>query len=194
MPQKSWAVGEEVLAADFNTYVQQQVVPQFTTAAQRDSQWASPPNGARCVTVDTNTEWQRINNTWYAPFQVLGSADTTGNSGAISAEVTIGNAVAVTLPAQRRLLLSAYVRGVNGSVATAAGFLRIKEGATVLQEAQIGFWSSLAGPSVLLTRSLLVAQGAHTYTIAGTCSGGTMVTQAAATFPMQLVVTDGGAS
>jgi hypothetical protein len=64
MPQKAWAVGEEVLAADMNTYLQNQVVPAFTTAAQRDTQWVGPPNGALCVTTDTNTLWQRVSGTW----------------------------------------------------------------------------------------------------------------------------------
>ena len=64
MPQKAWAIGEEVLAADFNTYLQNQCVPAFTNVAQRDAQWAAPPNGGLCVTVDTNTLWQRIGGVW----------------------------------------------------------------------------------------------------------------------------------
>lgn len=46
MPFKVWAVGEETLAADFNAYVQTQVIPRFSSAAQRTSQWAAPPTGA----------------------------------------------------------------------------------------------------------------------------------------------------
>jgi hypothetical protein len=45
MPNKTWAVGEEVLAADFNTYVQKQVVAQFVDAAQRTAQLPTPATG-----------------------------------------------------------------------------------------------------------------------------------------------------
>jgi hypothetical protein len=65
MPQKTWVVGEEVLAADFNSYIQQQVVPQFPNTATRDG-WTAPPNGALCVTVDTYTVWLRQAGAWKA--------------------------------------------------------------------------------------------------------------------------------
>lgn len=58
MPLKTWVLGEEVLAADFNTYVQSQVVVQFANIAARDA-WASPPVGAVCVTVDNGIVWVR---------------------------------------------------------------------------------------------------------------------------------------
>jgi hypothetical protein len=63
MPQKVWVVGEEVLAADFNLYVQQQVVASFPTTAARDA-WSSPPEGVLAVTTDTNALWQRRSGAW----------------------------------------------------------------------------------------------------------------------------------
>jgi hypothetical protein len=45
MPQKVWAVGEEVLAADFNNYVQNQVVAQFPNVAARTAAIAAPVGG-----------------------------------------------------------------------------------------------------------------------------------------------------
>jgi len=66
MPFKTWAVGEEVLAADFNAYMQTQVVPQFASVAQRDTQWAAPPRGAMCVTTDTNCRWLFDGTVWRA--------------------------------------------------------------------------------------------------------------------------------
>src|SRR5262245_53980923 len=45
MPFKTWAVGEEVLAADFNSYVQRQVVAAFPNAAARTAALASPTKG-----------------------------------------------------------------------------------------------------------------------------------------------------
>jgi hypothetical protein len=57
MPQKVWAVGEEVLAADFNTYVQQQVVPTFSSLSELQAQYAGAPLGALAVTLDTFTTY-----------------------------------------------------------------------------------------------------------------------------------------
>jgi streptogramin lyase len=48
MPTKTWVVGEEVLAADFNTYVQEQVVATFSTTAARDAAITTPKAGMMC--------------------------------------------------------------------------------------------------------------------------------------------------
>jgi hypothetical protein len=93
MPQKSWAVGEEVLAVDFNTYAQNQVVPQFTTTAQRDTQWPTPPNSAFCVTQDTGTLWQRSGTAWVTPFKRLAYITRTTAVSPVTAET-----IALTLP------------------------------------------------------------------------------------------------
>jgi hypothetical protein len=42
VPHKIWSVGEEVLAADLNNYVQEQTVPRFPNASTRTSQLGSP--------------------------------------------------------------------------------------------------------------------------------------------------------
>jgi len=59
MPQKTWVIGEEVLATDFNAYVQNQVVPRFATVAARDAAWpaATAGVGAVCTTQDTGITW-----------------------------------------------------------------------------------------------------------------------------------------
>lgn len=66
MPQKTWLVGEEVLAVDFNGYLQQQVVAVFPNAAARTTQWPTPPNGAMSVLTDTNprTLWTFDGTAW----------------------------------------------------------------------------------------------------------------------------------
>lgn len=53
MPTKTWAVGEEALAADMNTYVQQQVVPTFPNAAARDTAMPAPLEGQLSVLLDS---------------------------------------------------------------------------------------------------------------------------------------------
>lgn len=76
----------------------------FANVAARNAAWPNPPNGATCITVDTNTEWQRINGVWYPPFQLL--ARVTHNalvsgvgSGGFDFNVT-GN---VAMPVARRV-------------------------------------------------------------------------------------------
>jgi len=68
MPQKTWVIGEEVLATDFNTYVQNQVVPRFATVAARDAAWpaATAGAGAVCTTTDTGTLWVVVAAAWTA--------------------------------------------------------------------------------------------------------------------------------
>jgi hypothetical protein len=53
---KTWAYLERVTSADQNAYLQSQVVAQFTSAAQRDSQWPTPPVGAVCYVQGTGLE------------------------------------------------------------------------------------------------------------------------------------------
>lgn len=57
MPHKVWAVGEEVLAADFNTFVQEQVTPTFSSFAQLQSDWPNAPLGASAITTDNMTRY-----------------------------------------------------------------------------------------------------------------------------------------
>lgn len=66
MPQKTWAIGEEVLATDFNTYVQNQIVARFATAAARDAAWpaATAGPGAMSVTTDNGTLWTVVGSAW----------------------------------------------------------------------------------------------------------------------------------
>jgi len=62
MPHKVWQVGEEVLAADFNTYVQNQTVVVFPNTAARDT-WLSPPDGAVCQ-APAGVWWNRVGGAW----------------------------------------------------------------------------------------------------------------------------------
>jgi hypothetical protein len=53
MPYKIWAVGGEVLAADMNDYLQEQVVATFANAAARDAAITAPVAGQTAFLVDT---------------------------------------------------------------------------------------------------------------------------------------------
>jgi hypothetical protein len=76
MPFKTWSIGEEVLASEFNPYIQGQTVPQFTTNTQRDALWTSPPNGAMCVTTDTYVVWLRVAGAWVS-YREMGFSQQT---------------------------------------------------------------------------------------------------------------------
>jgi hypothetical protein len=52
MPHKVWAVGEEVLAAGFNQYVQEQVIATFANAAARATAIPAPKDGQHTWLID----------------------------------------------------------------------------------------------------------------------------------------------
>lgn len=54
MPTKTWVVGEEVLAADFNTMVQRQVVATFANAAARTAALPAPTEGMLTYLADVD--------------------------------------------------------------------------------------------------------------------------------------------
>ena len=67
MPFKTWAVGEEVLAADFNSYVQRQTVATFANAAARTAAITAPSEGMLTYLADfdslelwNGTAWRAI--------------------------------------------------------------------------------------------------------------------------------------
>lgn len=91
MPTKTWVVGEEVLAADFNTMIQRQVVAVFANAAARTAAIAAPIPGMVSYLTDTGRLEQYSDKAgvagWYPPWSTawgdvfyadVGLAATTG--------------------------------------------------------------------------------------------------------------------
>lgn len=160
MPQKSWAVGEEVLAADFNAYVQNQAVPQFTTTAQRDAQWAAPPNGAFCVTVDTGTVWQRFTGLWYKPYGVLhrgalaGSVSGIGTGGT---DLTVSPAIAVPANRRVRIVTHYYMTGTGTFAAIGTKVAGVNTGYAVIA-------GTIPGGGLLVTGEMSLTPTAGTPT------------------------------
>lgn len=64
MPWKQWAYLEKVSSADFQAYVQDQVIPQFTNAAQRTTQMPAPKDGQLSYTQDNKQLWLWNGTTW----------------------------------------------------------------------------------------------------------------------------------
>lgn len=73
MPTKVWAEGEEVLAADFNPMVQEQVIPTFANASARDAAMPTPHIGQHCYLNDQRVLLQytdlSVTPGWHRPWQ-----------------------------------------------------------------------------------------------------------------------------
>lgn len=117
---KTWVVGEEVLAPDFNSYVQTQVVAQFANAAARDA-WGAPPVGAFCVTTDDGKMWQRYAGRWGLPWAMpwgeIARGVTTTPVGGLQALVDIVSTGAFTTVANRKLRVTFAGSFVMGGAA-----------------------------------------------------------------------------
>lgn len=127
MPQKTWAVGEEVLAADFNSFLQQQVVATFPNTVTRDL-WAAPPIGALCVTTDTLTFWIYSGTAWgivSGLSQVQQAAIATGIATAAAVELTLATINIPAKPAAYTLECSAFWHAYNGGNDTGAARVRV---------------------------------------------------------------------
>lgn len=143
MPQKTWVIGEEVLATDFNTYVQQQVVARFATIAARDAGWpaATAGDGALSTTLDLDRVWRSDGTTW----KLLGGwqSTATGSTGAAlvaGTQLVTGN---VTLPAGVGTAILIAQIGINVSAScNAAADIEV---VTSLVVANASFLSATSG-------------------------------------------------
>jgi hypothetical protein len=123
MPSKVWVVGEEVLAPDFNTYVQQQVVAQFPTTAARGSGIASPVAGQGSY-LDTGNETEGIEfwngaawrRPWNMPWGEVGRNSNTGQWNALGPIQDLLPA-AFTSVAGRRYRVTGLIHITNGGAA-----------------------------------------------------------------------------
>jgi hypothetical protein len=117
VPWKQWAYLEKVLSADFQLYLQNQTVPQFTNTAQRDSQWTTPPTGAVCITADTLTLWVYTGTAWISyPTARVYTIGLAGG-GIAGSELAVNT---VTVPPQPRactVVLSAFHNYTNDTTA-----------------------------------------------------------------------------
>lgn len=194
MPTKTWVVGEEVLAADFNTYVQQQVVPTFSNTAARDA-WTSPPNGARCVTLDTYTGWERRAGAWKrsaAGGLYSDWSNATVESGDIGSSPVIIRNPTINVESGRLYQVISTCSVISRSSGSA--WLRLIVGGAHLN-------SALSPPGWGANAALLLSI-AHTFTASSTgpvlflvdllASAGAVRYMAGNGFPMGITVTDLG--
>lgn len=109
MPWKQWAYLEKVSSADFQTYLQNQVVPAFTSAAQRDTQWPTPPKGALCILTDTNNMQKFDGTSWVTASNGTRIAYVNGPARDATQGLVQHAQVSFTLTATRMVLVTAWV-------------------------------------------------------------------------------------
>jgi hypothetical protein len=170
MPSKVWVAGEEVLASDWNNYIQEQVVSTFSSAAARTAALPAPKNGQMTWLIDTKRldVW---NGTAWAPASVGSRIAYEVTAGA---DVTTGQTVEVvsapfTLAATRLCRLETHAGyaivgggGATGAVSAALGFdhARVIRTATSYDPPlNSGWWGSGSTWASL-------AAGAHTADVA----------------------------
>jgi hypothetical protein len=109
MPSKIWVVGEEVLAADFNAYLQEQVVATFSTAAARTSAIPSPKVGQTTWRADAKRIEVWTGSLWETPGPIgeLGYGVNANSIGGIQqTPVSIVTVVATVGPGTRRIRIA----------------------------------------------------------------------------------------
>jgi len=134
MPTKIWAVGEEVLAADFNDYVQEQVVATFPNAAARAAAITAPIPGMLTYLADVGRLEQYTDKAspvgWYRPWgqpwgrlQTIFAPDALGVAGAIFLPGMTANTMGV---ANRRyeIVATGQVQKADATIGTGAFWLQ----------------------------------------------------------------------
>lgn len=125
-----------------------------------------------------------------APGSTLGYAEATANQGSITAEVDLtGLAVSVTVPAGRRIRITGQALWNSGSASPTIN-MRIKEGATELNEWQVTGSPAIGnGFSVHVQATISPAAGTHTYKLTGFATASSTML-AGVSFPAFILVED----
>lgn len=76
-------VDGNIILASWGNEIRDRTRQVFATPAERDAQWAAPPNGATCVTLDKFDIWDRIAGVWKARprFGLVSASYTTDAQG-----------------------------------------------------------------------------------------------------------------
>jgi len=96
---KTWAVGEEVLAAVFQDMVQNQVVAQFANLTALQAGWPNANNGSRAMCIDTFRTYTKraAGGTGWQPDTASGIIAVTFSAGAGSITHDLGRVPGVCL-------------------------------------------------------------------------------------------------
>jgi hypothetical protein len=157
-------VGEEVLAADFNTMVQRQVVATFANAAARTAAIPSPSAGMVSYLTDIQAVHYYDGTVWRSPSGVIGTIEMLTNSGGVTtAPAPSTLIVTATVPGGHRIKVSACVTMQQTVASSGAIHVSIyQDGAAICQAAAVmplGFLT--LNPERVVTPSA----GSHTWQV-----------------------------
>jgi hypothetical protein len=126
MPTKVWAIGEEVLSADFNPMVQEQVVATFANAAARTAGIVTPRIGQITALQDVKSLWLWDGTAWKSlPKGRLGFAWVpTGfvQAGATATEVL---RITLNLAESRVIQVTGYANTTQVTTAATTAYARL---------------------------------------------------------------------
>lgn len=174
MPYKEWAVGEEVLATDFNPNIARQVVPVFDSTAQRTTQLPAPAVGQLSVVkgggigvaleeyLGAGSGWQRP---WGMPWGVISYVNDNSPRNTYPTTPTEVTPWRQTFSVPANRLIKCSVSGTVSQSAQGGLILEIWESGgairRIFQNNAITFAGFTYNGSSLLTPSA----GSHTYAI-----------------------------
>lgn len=182
MPHKQWGIGEEVLAADFNTYVQNQTVERFATAAARTTALASPALNQLTMLDSNPGEIDYWNGTVWVPIRgaavgaQVAAGETWGN--AFYGDLTTPGPAASLLTGTTALLTISY-RFLAGAVGNIGVVSYAVSGSSSIAAADT---TAMFSPGLTATNSSDhcrqwvvsgLTPGVNTFTIKYKVSGGT---------------------
>jgi hypothetical protein len=177
MPFKVWSIGEEVLAADFNNYVQSQVVSRFASAAARTAAITAPTLNQLTMRDDRPGFIDRWSGTAWADLSVtsqLAYVERTTGLAIPSATTSEGSPTAVvyapalTFDGVTPIVIDFYVPSVapGAAAGTAVQFWLYQDGVSM---GRIAYVQSVATTGtnvpVFASRRLTPAAGTRTYSV-----------------------------
>lgn len=194
MPTKTWISGESLVAADMNSYLQNQVVSTWSTVAARNTAIPTPTVGMMSFLNDTQALQIYVGTAWKnLPYGMLGWSQITADSANTgSAQLVIaGLSVTFQQAGLGRRIKATAKANIYCDTANQLVRLYIKEGSVILNTA----WTAVtsAGHSNIgLTAVVAPSQGTHIYDVALSADVGNARVVANPDAPALLVVEDIG--
>lgn len=165
---KTWAALEEVTAANFNTYLRDNSVPQFANSAARSAAIVSPVVGTFSYLLDTGslevyygatTGWRPP---WRQPWGILNAAQNTAATSSTGTEVDI-TGLSITFTAVTGRLYALHAQVVCGNPGSPIDWIfRIKEGSTLVAYAAQSFHNTASESTQTLSFYGTFTAGSHT--------------------------------
>lgn len=143
---KTWAIGEEVIAGDFNPFIADQIVAVYATAAARAADWPAPPVGALTYRTDAGVYESWNGSAWVAaiPGPPIPVYDYTPTLAGLAIDVNDGASVGRYMRVGQWVLGNVFIYlGTNPSVGS-----YIDVGLPVPARSFTGTWKLTVGDAV----------------------------------------------